>query len=590
MKEKQFVIFLSSLFFAGLLYHFWEHLQKGSLQGALFLVFALTYVIYISYIVYQDQRSFKKENTSLSKVVDQARLYYDNIPTGLMTLDKNRMIVATNHAMSTIFGYRSEEVINQSVEILHLNKDAFDAFGVVYSGDYLQNQEPIIQEIQMKRKDGSIFWAEVIGIHPNTTEEQQIFAIWSVRDISERVNARALIQSLNTELIDNNRRLSTLLNTVPIPIYFKDADFYYRDCNEAFAKLFKKPKSELIGTNVFAHLPKQVAVEMNERDEQMRTQAIQTFKAPVSFAGESPKSIEYHKAALHQKGVFMGLVGVMLDVTQRDQQEAFLKERIEEEVQKNLAQAEAHQKQELRNTKFASIGKLAAGITHEINTPLTYIKGNFEMLQDDIRTMNCPHKTRMLEDCDSIQNGIDRISHIVEAMREMSQKNRGEKTPTNLYSTLVFALTMAHNRIKQITDVYLQNTRFTIGMDKDAYTFTVLMQPQRIEQVWVIIINNALDELVKLENFEERDLFITIEENTRDVIVSFTDNAGGIPQEILPTLFEPFTSTKESSGIGIGLNIAQQIIEEHNGTIAAYNEAEGATFTITLPKAPAATL
>ena len=67
------------------------------------------------------------------------------------------------------------------------------------------------------------------------------------------------------------------------------------------------------------------------------------------------------------------------------------------------------------------------------------------------------------------------------------------------------------------------------------------------------------------------------------MVVQFKDNAGGIDEKILPRIFEPFESTKESSGIGIGLNIAQQIVLQNNGAISAYNEDEGAVFEVRLP-------
>ena len=97
--------------------------------------------------------------------------------------------------------------------------------------------------------------------------------------------------------------------------------------------------------------------------------------------------------------------------------------------------------------------------------------------------------------------------------------------------------------------------------------------------------NNALDELIKIEAFEKRYLSVKIFREDETIVVRFKDNAGGIDEKILPRIFEPFESTKESSGIGIGLNIAQQIVLQNNGTISAYNEDEGAVFEVRLPVA-----
>ena len=102
--------------------------------------------------------------------------------------------------------------------------------------------------------------------------------------------------------------------------------------------------------------------------------------------------------------------------------------------------------------------------------------------------------------------------------------------------------------------------------------------------LWIIIINNALNELVNISSFQERKLNINIKENTNTLTITFADNAGGIKNEIKEKLFDPFISTKKSSGLGIGLSIAKKIVKEHNGEIKAYNQNNGAVFEVTLPK------
>lgn len=89
-----------------------------------------------------------------------------------------------------------------------------------------------------------------------------------------------------------------------------------------------------------------------------------------------------------------------------------------------------------------------------------------------------------------------------------------------------------------------------------------------------------MDELVKIEHYNKRRLNIILEESDTEVIILFEDNAGGIKDEIIDELFEPYKSTKESSGLGVGLNIAKKIIESNNGEIKSYNKNNGAVFKI----------
>ncbi len=288
-----------------------------------------------------------------------------------------------------------------------------------------------------------------------------------------------------------------------------------------------------------------------------------------------------------RNGVFDGFVGVFIDMTETEKQENYLQSRIREELDKNLKIQAIYQEEMIRNAKFSAIGQMAAGITHEINTPLTYVKGNFEMLVEDIMAVlpDSPRKNLMLKDTRSIQDGIERIESIIQTMREASQKSREQKEYVNLYELLLSSLALSYNRSKQIVTITINDKPFDLNLPKQEYLFMGCVQKQRIEQVWVIILNNALDELIKIEAFEKRYLSVKIFREDETIVVRFKDNAGGIDEKILPRIFEPFESTKESSGIGIGLNIAQQIVLQNNGTISAYNEDEGAVFEVRLPVA-----
>jgi C4-dicarboxylate-specific signal transduction histidine kinase len=247
-------------------------------------------------------------------------------------------------------------------------------------------------------------------------------------------------------------------------------------------------------------------------------------------------------------------------------------------------QEERHLKSQLETAKFTAIGQLSAGITHEINTPLTFIKATFEMMQYDLEDLeDSDLKKSLLNDAKTINDGILRMENIISSMKEMAQKSNEKKENTNIYSTLITALILTYNKSKHISDVYINNEKFTPTTDKNKLTFMANVQVQRIEQVWIIIINNAMDELQKYKEFQDRRLDITIENIENDKIrILFKDNAGGIDENIIDHVFEAFKSTKESSGMGVGLNIAQKIIYENDATIRAYNEDDGAVFEIIL--------
>jgi C4-dicarboxylate-specific signal transduction histidine kinase len=251
---------------------------------------------------------------------------------------------------------------------------------------------------------------------------------------------------------------------------------------------------------------------------------------------------------------------------------------------KNLEkQLDIQREKELQNVKFYAIGQLSAGIIHEINTPLTFIKGTFEMMKYDIDDLEeSSVKVSLNNDAKTIVDGIRRIENIISSMKEMACISQDNKEKVNIYSSIITALVMTYNKSKHLSHIYINNIKFNINQDKNEFEFFTTAQKQRIEQVWIVIVNNAMDEFSKINDFEQARLDIYISNCDDKVEVVFKDNAGGIPNDILPYIFEPFKSTKESSGMGVGLNIAKKIILDNDGTLDAHNEDDGAIFKIVL--------
>ncbi len=366
-----------------------------------------------------------------------------------------------------------------------------------------------------------------------------------------------------------------------------DAKGIIIDASKAFCDISKYSKEELIGKphSIVRH------PDMDKKVFQQMWSTIQSGKIWVGRIKNLAKDgtfywVEAHIEPNFENEKIVSYTAIRNNITDKillEELNKSLNKKIELEVAKSTKQLELIQKEQLKSVKLSSIGALAAGITHEINTPLTYIKGNFELIKYDLDEL--PESTirdRILEDTEVITSGLDRISNIVEAMREVSQSSKESKEKTNIYNTLRTALIISNNRIKQVTKIYLNGVLYSIDSEKEATTYFSIVQKQRIEQVWIIIINNALDELVKIPNYEERRLDIDIFYEDNKVIIEFKDNAGGIKEKILAKIFEAFVSNKQSGGVGIGLNVAKKIVEENDGEIFARNITNGAVFRIEL--------
>ena len=439
----------------------------------------------------------------------------------------------------------------------------------------IKKGKPWSGEVKNLKKDGGFYWVKA-DIEPNFDDNGNIISYTSIRqDITDR-------KKLEVE----NEHKKAIITFASSGIGTMDLKGNFLSVNGAYTKLFGYSEEEMLQKN---------CLDLSHEDYKDFARTSLKLASEVGTVAQLEKVckhkdghdvyVELSLDLLPDKESFVVVVNSLEDKKRLESLNKFLEYRVNKEVEKNTKQLKLIQEEQLKSVKLTSIGSLAAGITHEINTPLTYIKGTFEMMRYDMEELpSSAIKERMVEDSEKITHGINRIANIVESMREVSQTSAEQKEDVNIYQTVVTALTLGYNRSKQIAKIYLNNIEFELDMDKNIYQFITRVQRQRIEQVWIIIINNALDELIKINNYEHRRLNINVYEKDNFIYVEFKDNAGGIDEGIIQKIFEPFVSSKQSGGVGVGLNIASKIIQDQEGDIEAYNEDDGAVFKVKLKK------
>jgi len=269
----------------------------------------------------------------------------------------------------------------------------------------------------------------------------------------------------------------------------------------------------------------------------------------------------------------------------------------------------AAQRQILNHDKLASVGRLAAGIAHEINTPIQYVGDNLRALADSFRhvwglieryrglveriragqaTPQDAEEVRAAEqECDldyiladtpqAIQQsleGLEQVASIVRAMRVFSHEDGGETSLMDLNRSLQSMLTVARNEYKHVADV-----------DVDLGELPVVeCYASELNQVFLNLLINAVD-AVRDTNQRGR-ITIRTRSSGEWVEIAIADTGTGIPEAIQSKVFEPFFTTKPvGKGTGQGLSIAHQIVVcRHHGSITFESRAGlGTTFFVRLP-------
>jgi signal transduction histidine kinase len=247
--------------------------------------------------------------------------------------------------------------------------------------------------------------------------------------------------------------------------------------------------------------------------------------------------------------------------------ESRARQRAEIESRRNLALAADANRRE-------TISALTASIGHELGQPLSAIMNNAKTLEIMV-ARNRAAADATAEILADIKAEVALASQIIERHRTMLRSHQLQKKPIDLHAVIGETLALvAHDmRARQIeTALELSSTPCIIDGDQ------VLLQ-----QVLVNLVRNAMDALAERPPATRR---ITIRSSVTaaNVEISVRDTGAGIPAEIIGTLFTPFVTTK-SHGLGIGLTIAQRIVDAHAGSIVAHQDVDGgATFTVTLPR------
>jgi two-component system sensor histidine kinase HydH len=233
---------------------------------------------------------------------------------------------------------------------------------------------------------------------------------------------------------------------------------------------------------------------------------------------------------------------------------------IKDETEKN-----ALKKEIALNERLATVGKLAAGVAHEIRNPLSSIKGFSTCIKESPKNFD-----QSIQISNLIINEVERLDKVVGQLLDFARPVNLIKEKVEVSELLNETLHLVEHEAKEkniIINRFFEN-KITVNIDKD-----------KIKQVFLNILYNSIEALEK--NGEIR---VELKNEDQKNIIKFTDSGPGIPEDAMPHIFDPYFTTK-STGTGIGLAISRNIIQAHNGKIYAESSKDFATvFYIEFPE------
>ena len=409
---------------------------------------------------------------------------------------------------------------------------------------------------------------------------------------SDLLQYEVALEEKNAALEETQKFIFSVLTSMSDILVVCDRHGNIQEVNQALAQLTGKTEAQLRGTpliDLFADEASRAQADRFMRDlhmERIHDCELQ-FKSREGAA--MPVAVNC-TPRLSPVGKFVGMV-----VTGRpvgDLRRAY------DALRQAHEDLKLAQQQLIHSEKMASLGRLVAGVAHELNNPISFVLGNVYALQrysqrmreylgaihagkppEEIAELRRSLRIdRLIEDMqpliDGTIEGAERTRDIVAGLKRFSAADRGEEAVFNLAEVL-------ERSVHWVVKASGSKIRVSVDAPGD---IPVAGSAGQMQQVLVNLVQNAID---STEARADARLEIKAETRGRSVKVTFRDNGPGFREESLDHAFDPFFTTKPvGKGTGLGLSISYGIVERHRGQLKAANHPEGgAVMTLTLPLA-----
>ena len=466
-------------------------------------------------------------------------------------------IVFVNPAFTRVTGYSATEAVGKSPRILQGPGTDRSLMRQLVSD--LKKGEPFYGETTNYKKDGTPYAVEW-HISPVRDTSGKITHFVSVqRDVSEKKTAE-----------EDHRRLVALVESSDDAIISKDLEGNITSWNRGAHQIYGYNEKEVLGKSIRFIFPKDKMSEFDHIMQKMvagdrlghfETVRVRKDGAHINVSLSISPIIDHHDK-------IMGVSVIARDVTKQKMLEAELKrytESLEQEVKVRTNEL-------IQSEKMASIGLLVAGVAHEINNPLSYIKSNTELLKEMSQLLGTDKwDTGMRDELVRLiqvnSEGLTRIANITATLKRFARPDSGEWGMGDVNQGLKDTLILMSNKLKyrvKVEEDYgkVPQVRCNIG---------------QLNQVFMNLLLNAS------EAMDTGNIWIRTWAEKNSLFISIRDNGSGMPHEIYSKIFDPFFTTK-TKGTGLGLSISYKIIKTHKGDILVDSEVgKGTTMTIRLP-------
>jgi len=481
--------------------------------------------------------------------------------------DLNGIITYINSNYELTCGYTEEELLGST----HSKIRSDDTDDSLYKElwNTLQSDQTFVSILKNKKKDGTTFWVDS-HISPIFVNSKKTGYKAIMFDITEKMlqeeNLKHTIETANIELKEQISRFEFVINSS------RDGFWDFDIVNKKFflssgwrKRLGFDEDTDITYLDYLSLIPD----ESRFNHHTAMHDAIEVFPQDIEYVHFR---VQYPLLALSSEKIIIEDVGNIFFDKEKNpiRITGFHRDITEQERQAKIIESQ---------NRVSAMGDMMANIAHQWRQPIGAINNVLNDLEFDIELEELSEvpSEQVLKTSSKVKEYTAYLSQTIDDFREISSDEKQKSNFIVLY-TLQNAFTIVENS-------YSSNSIHFDVIESGEASGEVIGYDRELQQVLINILNNARDIIVEKE-IKDPQVKATIINNLETTTIIIHDNAGGIPENILPKIFDPYFTTKhESLGTGIGLYMSKRIITNHfKGTFEVENEGDGAKFTITIPK------
>lgn len=529
----------------------------------------------------------------LAKERDLMSTLLENIPDRIYFKDRQSRFIRINQALRQLFRL-------ERVEDAYGKTDA-DFYGEEHARPALEDErqvmetgQPIYNKIEREvDMEGRVSWSLTTKLPLRDRNGNIVGTCGISREVTD-------LKEMQEQLWLERNLLRSVIDNLPDHVFLKDREGRYLLNNMASLRWlgFEDPE-QVRGRSVYDFFPEEVARQLHRDDTAVLTSGEPVMNQEEKLLGASGEVSWVLTSKVPWRGEGsepIGLVCIARDVTPQKTAEESLRNanaelRLSREKLLHSMQRLQAAHEELRNVqlqlieaeKMKSIGRLAAGIAHEVKNPLAILKMGVDFLKetkiDDESAPVILHE---------MGEAVTRADLVVRGLLDFSAPSQLDLSPMDLNAIIEGALVMVRGDL----------IGFTVHRELTPKLPLLPIDGAKISQVFVNLITNALHAMGDEGTLVVRTYFkqltgvgANISDNRsecfrvgqRIVVAEIDDTGGGIPEDKLPKIFEPFFTTKPTGkGTGLGLSVVKTIMDLHGGTVDIFNRPDGTGVRVTL--------